>query len=164
MKGIVALIIFMCLCALLGSMLLTKQVVRDPGRQLSVAFGIPAGEKIQVHLGVPPMVPEADPLDNNEVDPYSWEEWVDLHFRLRDATGNPVQLMRMGTSALMLDDKVAGAPVFVIWAEVKMGESYEFDFVPILAESKRYRYSFAAPPAKKKVGRPTFAFVPDGES
>ena len=62
----------------------------------------------------------------------------------------------MGTSGLLVGQKAGGAPEFAVWADVTMGESYTFDFVPIMAESKRYRYSFTAPTAAKKVGRRTF--------
>jgi len=163
MKGIVILIIFLCICAFIGSMLLTREVMRDPGVPLAVAYGMPGDDTIQIHVGVPPLVPVADPLDNNIEDASSWEEWVDLHFQLSDVAGNRIPLTRIGTSGLMLDEKAAGAPEFVLWAEVKKGERYLLDFVPIRAEGKRYRLSFTAPLESKKVGRPAFEPVPEGE-
>jgi len=159
MKGIFGLIGFLCLCVFIGSVLLSREVVRDPGRQLAVAYGVPMGDEIQVHLAVPPRVPMIDARDKDPEKVLTWSEWVDLHFQLRHTDGTQVPLRRMGTSALMLDQRAAGAPEFVVWAEVKKGEDYEFDFMPIMAEAKAYRLEFTAPMDEKKVGRPTFALV-----
>jgi len=164
MKGVVGLIIFLCICAFFASMLLTREAMSEPGIPLAVAYGMPHDDMIQIHVGIPPLVPVADPLDNNIKDFSSWDEWVDLHFQLFDADGERIPLSRMGTSGLMLDDRIAGAPEFVIWAELKRGEPYHMDFMPVRKEGKLYRLEFTAPLEPKKVGRPAFQFVPEGKS
>ena len=59
----------------------------------------------------------------------------------------------------MADANAAGAPKFCLTAELKKGADYTFDFIPIVAESKRYRYAFTAPSEPQAPWRLTFAPV-----
>lgn len=161
MKGVFAVLAVLLVCAFVGSMLLSRVAVRDPGRQLAVAYGAPRDGKIEVHLGVPPTVPIVDPPQKDEEKQMTWQEWVDAHYKLRKNDGTAVALRRMGTSALMLGEVAAGAPEFVVWAEIEPGQDYEFDFIPVMAKKTVYRHAFTAPNAQTKVCRETFALVPD---
>ena len=145
MKGIIGLIVCLCIGTLIMSMLLTGEVVKDLGKRLPIAFGAALGDSIQIHLGVSPLVIKADPPLSGRKKALSWPEWIEGHYQIHDASGNPIQLERMGTSGLLLGQKVAGAPEFVVWAELTKGASYTFDHVPIMAKTNRYRYSFSAP-------------------
>lgn len=164
MKGIIGLIVCLCIGALSIGMLLSREAVRDPGRRIAIAFGASRGDRIQIHLGVSPLVIRADPPDVDRANILTWTEWIEAHYQLHDVSGKPIQLMRMGTSGLLMGQKAAGAPEFAVWAELTAGESYTFDFVPILAKMNRYRYAFTAPTEEEKARRRTFELVPEESS
>jgi len=164
MKGIFGLVGLLCVGVFVMNVMFHREVTKDQGQQIAIAFGIPNGDRIQVHLGVAPMVPVRDPLDADKEHPLTEMEWLEKHYQLYDSNGESVQLLRMGTSGLMIGEKAAGVPEFVVWAEVKKGEDYTFDFVPILKEGTTYRWKFTAPMEEKKVGRPTFVLVEEEAS
>lgn len=161
MRVVIGCMLFLCLLAFVGSAFLSREAMRDPGRPLPVVFGVPMGNKIQIHLGVPPTVPLVDPPNRDPDDPLSWPEWVEEHFQLRKKDGSVIPLQRMGTSGLLLGEKAAGAPEFALWAEIEQGQEYEFDFIPIMGETKVYRHVFTAPTEQTKVFRENFALVPE---
>ena len=160
MKGIIALIVLLGIGFFFWSVFLGGETLRDPGRPLAIAFGAPRGDVMQMHLGVSPMIPRADPPGTAR-GRVLWKEWTAEHFQLRDDSGKVVPLRRMVTSGLLLGKKLGGAPEFVLWAELKKGGKYTFDFVPVAAKSKRYRHSFTVPSEPREVGRRTFNPVPD---
>lgn len=94
----------------------------------------------------------------------SWSDWIESHYELRDTSGKRVGLRRMGTSALMLDERAAGAPDFITWADVKKGANYTWEFKAKLADGKRYRCTFTVPQDEQKARRFAFErYQPDDE-
>ncbi len=163
MKGVVIAAVLIGFVLFLGSMFLSGQVTRDPGHMLAIAFGVPTGDAMQFHLAVGPRLPLMDPPELSDKPP-DWTKWAADHFQLRDDAGNQLPLKKMGTSGLMLDDKASGSPEFVLWADVKKGRTYSCDYVPIVREGKRYRYTFTVPSEPAKTGRCQFDIVIDEES
>lgn len=125
---------------------------------LPVAFGVPGEGTMELHIGVDPAVVTADPLEVLPDDVRTWADWVRLHYQLYDATGLPVELRLKGTSDLLREQSASHAPDFVIWAELKTGETYHCDFVPLIARRTRYRYTFNVPPEPVRVARTPFQF------
>ena len=163
MKGIVVLLIFLAICAFVGSRYLTGEVMGDQGHPLAVAYAAATEGTLEMQIGVPPLIPLADPPEFNERSTPKWNEWIEKHFQMRDEGGTIIPLRRLGTSALFVGEVAAGVPEFVLCADLKKGGKYSCDFVPILSKGKRYRYSFSAPTEPQKVGRRTFELVDDKE-
>lgn len=122
--GVIGHILYLSIGVLITSILLSREAVGDPGRHIAIAFGVSSGDRIQIHLGVSPLVPVTDPLDSDKEKLVTWSEWVDGHSQLHDSSGNPIQLERLGTSDPMVGKQAAGAPEFVLWAEVTICQSY----------------------------------------
>lgn len=164
MKGIIGLLGFIAVVAFVGSMALSREAVRDQGRLLAVAFGVPKDDAMQMHLGVPALVPVVDPPEVNARRTPLWNQWIKGHFQLRDELGTGLRLRKKGTSRLMVGETAAGDPSFVVWAELRKGGQYTCDYVPIVGDGKRYRYSFIVPKQPGKVKRRRFHSVTDEES
>ena len=163
MKGIVGIILILGVCAFFLSRYLTGEVMGDQGQPLAVAWGAATTDTLEMQIGVPPLIPLADPPEFNARNTPKWEEWIEKHFQMRDESGNVIRLRSIGTSALFVGEVAAGVPEFVLCADLKQGAKYSCDFVPILAKGKRYRYSFTIPTESQKVGRRTFELVNDKE-
>jgi hypothetical protein len=161
MKGIVILIILLAIGAFFVSMSLTREGFRDQGEALAVAFAAVTDETVEMQIGVPTLIPLADPPDYNEQSVPKWDEWNEKHFQMRDEAGKIISLRRIGTSALFIGEVAAGVPEFVLCADLKKGANYSCDFIPIVAKGKKYRYSFTVPTESQKVGRKTFELVRD---
>jgi hypothetical protein len=161
MKGIVILIILLAIGAFFVSMSLTSEGFRDQGEALAVAFAAVTDETLEMQIGVPTLIPLADPPDYNERSVPKWDEWNEKHFQMRDEAGKIISLRRMGTSALFVGEVAAGVPEFVLCADLKKGANYSCDFIPIVKKGKKYRYSFTVPTEGQKVGRKTFELVGD---
>ena len=144
-----------------GYTFLQHQMVRDRGRLIAVAFGVPAGDTIQMHVAVSDMMTLRDPPQTTPKGVILWKDWVSEHWVLRDDSGERLDLRRLGMSALMMDSNAAGSPKFCMTATLKQGADYTFDFIPITAKSERYRYAFTAPSEPQDVWRMNFKPVED---
>jgi hypothetical protein len=120
-RGIVVLILFLAICAFLGSWYLTGETLGDQGNPLAVAFAAAGDDTLEMQIGVPPLVPLADPPEFNERSIPKWTEWIEKHFQMRDESGKLVPLRRIGTSALFVGEVAAGVPEFVLCADLKKG-------------------------------------------
>ncbi len=161
MKGIVVLILLLAFGAFLMSRYLTGEALGDQGHPLAVAYAALTDETLEMQIGVPPLIPLADPPEYNDRNVPKWSEWTEKHFHMRDEAGQMIPLRRIGTSALFVGEVAAGVPEFVLCADLKKGGNYSCDFVPVLSKGKRYRYSFTVPTEPQKVGRRTFELVAD---
>ena len=164
MKAVFGLLGFIAVVAFVGSMALSREVVRDQGRLLPIAFGVSRDGAMQMHLGVPALVPVADPPELNARRTPQWNQWIKEHFQLRDELGTGLRLRKKGTSGLMVGGTAAGDPPFVVWAELTKGGKYTCDYVPIVGDGRRYRYSFVVPREPGKVKRRRFRAMSDEES
>jgi len=161
MKGIVVLILLLAVGAFFLSRYLTGEAFADQGHPLAVAWGAATTDTVEMQIGVPPLIALADPPEYSERNTPKWGEWTEKHFQLHDETGQVIPFRRIGTSALFVGEVAAGAPEFVLCADLKKGAKYSCDFVPIVSKGKRYRYSFTVPTESQKVGRRTFELVDD---
>lgn len=163
MKCIFGLIATLAILFLMYNLWISGEAMKDRGHLLAVAFGVPQDGNMQMHIGVGPRIAMVDPPEINERNRPMWNKWETDHYQLFDAAGQRIPLARMGTSALMDGQAAAGAPDFVLWAPLKIGAQYHLDFIPIVADGKRYRHEFTVPDEPRKVGRKTFAFVEEDE-
>jgi hypothetical protein len=159
MKSVMGLAVTLGIVFFAYNLWLSGEVVKDQGHLLAVAFGVPQDGKMQMHIGVGPRIAIVDPPELNERNAPMWDKWEQDHYQLFDASGQRVPLDRMGTSALMDGQAAAGAPDFVLWAPLEIGARYHLDFVPVVAEGKRYRHEFTVPGEPGKVGRRRFEYV-----
>lgn len=160
MRGVVGLIVVLCVGVFFGSRFLSGEAFKDRGHWLAIAFTVPANGTIQAQLGVPVSAPLNDPPETNSLGIQLWDKWIEDHFMLFESSGQRVPLQKMGTSAMFQKDVAAGAPDMVVWAEVKQGGQYYFEFRPRSYEPQRYRHDFAAPAEEVSVRRVSFELVP----
>lgn len=158
MKGVIGLAIAIGVTYFVGVMFLSHETTKEQDRLMLIAFGPPFGEKMQFQIGVAPVTVLNDPPEVNNQGVQLWEDWVAAHFQLKDKDGKQVPFGKMGTSSSM-QDRRAGAPEFVLYADLEKGAEYTVDFVPIVEEKKRWRYIFTVPSEPQDVGRRNFAFV-----
>lgn len=158
MKGIIWLAVILGLVAAAWSYFMTGQIIDDRGFSFPVGWADDKPETLQFQLAVPPLVPMRDPPSRFPEKRMTWAEWVQMHFPMKDETGNSVYLGKMGTSAVMSGEKAGGDPEFVIFAELKKGAKYTIDHVPDHMENVRYRCTFVVPNAPQKIER--FQFDP----
>lgn len=159
MRGVVGLVIVLCAAVFLGSKFLSDQAFADRGHWLAIAFTVPMGGTIQAQLGVPVSAPLNDPPETNSMGILLWDKWIEDHFMLYDSTGSRIPLMKMGTSAMFQKDAAAGAPDMIVWAEVKQGGQYKFEYRPRSYEPNVYRHDFTAPSEEVNVRRVSFELV-----
>jgi len=160
MKGVIGLAFVVVAIGVVANMFFTRELMRDQGLPLAIAWGATTSETVEMQIGVGPLIPVRDPPEiNPNTGNAMWVEWEKAHYQIRDESGGEVPLRRMGTGALFLDSKAAGNPEFILCANLKKSAKYSCDFVPVLAENKRYRYSFNAPRESQKVGRELFERV-----
>ncbi|MHC5110688.1 MAG: hypothetical protein ACYTHJ_12530 [Planctomycetota bacterium] len=164
MRSVVGLVILLAIGVAILSSFLGRQMAKDYGHQLAVGFADAGNENMQVQLGVGPMLHMRDPLDRMNEKMDTWPEWIALHFQLHTPEGEPMKLRKMGTSALFLDNKAAGSPDFVLYADVEKGREYTFYYTPVVAEAKKYICKFNVPEDQTKVTRLVFELVEDDES
>ena len=62
-RGVIGVTRCLSIGVLNTSVLLSGEAVRDSACHVASAFGALRGDRIQVHLRVPPLVPVTDPLD-----------------------------------------------------------------------------------------------------
>jgi hypothetical protein len=163
MKGVIIAAVLIGIVVFFSSMMMTGEITKDQGYMLAIAYGVPVGDKIQFHLGVGPSLINIDPPEIGDKKSISWSEWSDQHFTLRDDAGNKIPLQRMGTSSLMMHDKAAGSPDFILWADLKKNADYSCDYIPVARTGKRYRHSFTCPSEPTKTGRYQFDPAPEEE-
>lgn len=136
----------------------TFKTSEDPGQNFGLAFGNADGDAIEMHTVIFGLTIRRDPprVDLKTGTTY-WDEWVQNHFQLTDAAGNPVPLKReMGSSVIQGKDIKAGTPEFFLVAVLKKGAKYDFDFVPYRGSPDVYRYSFTCPSQDETIRRPLF--------
>lgn len=128
------------------------------GREtLPVAFGPPAGSTVELNLAVGMNLPRRDP-PKLKFAKIQWDQWVDEHFELKDASGAAVKLQRTNFSQLISDQKAGGTPEFFLKATVTPGANYTLDYLPV-AGGERFRYAFTAPTAAQEAERAVFQVV-----
>lgn len=128
------------------------------GREsLPVAFGPPSAGAAELNLAVGMNLPRRDP-PKLKFAKIQWDQWVDEHFELKDATGAKVKLQRTNFSQLMNDQKAGGTPEFFLKAMVTPGTSYTLDYLPVV-NGERFRYAFTAPAAAQEAERAVFLLV-----
>lgn len=113
---------------------------------LPIAYAAPNTAGVEMQFAVSMFLPKKDPprLEHNVV---LWDEWINEHFQLRDSSGTPVKLQRLGFSTMLTDRQTGGAPEFWVKTILKPGATYEFDFIPILPGPK-YRHLLTVPTGK----------------
>ncbi|HEY3244187.1 MAG TPA: hypothetical protein VGM03_12645 [Phycisphaerae bacterium] len=137
-----------------GFYLLLAKVNQDPGYAIPVAFGAPAGGEVEMNVAVSMLMPRREEPKLGRAG-LLWDEWVGDHFDLRDAAGTKLPLKRSDFSQLMTERQAGGTPEFFLITKLRPGQSYTFDYIPVMP-APRYRYAFTAPSAAKKAEWLTF--------
>lgn len=141
-------VLFVILTALsLGSLYWFLDRASRPieGMYMPLGFGNVNGNEIQFDIAVGLIQVHADgPRVKNGV--AQWDEWIDEHFDLRDATGNRVTFQRKGFSKL-INDNTAGVQEFFLSTRLKTNTNYTLIYTLRAGDDKRYRYEFLSPTA-----------------
>ena len=138
-----------------------RELYADHGHSILVAFGVPDKESIQMHLSVPILTYRRDPPRLGPKNLPLIKEWVEEHYILRDEAGKRTMLKRIGSSSMVEQSRAASAAEFFLFASLEKGRKYTLDFVPIVRETKRYRYEFTAPHEPDEVFSRVFVPVED---
>ncbi len=158
MRGV---IILAAVIVVVGAVLHTVYLdvlYRDEGPDVLVAFGVPAKETIQMHVGIRSGMLRQDPPRMARKGKKLLREWIGEHFVLRDKSGERVQMGRLGTSAMINESRASSAVEFSLTADLKKGEEYTLDYIRVLStvKPKRYRYAFTAPSEAEAVWHKRF--------
>ena len=142
MKG---LVIIALLCAL-GAICLWVSMSQEADRTITIplACGNPQDGSVEIQIAVSMVMVHKDPPRSNDAGILLWDRWIAEHFRLCDEGGTLVPLKRHHFANLIPEARV-GTPDSYLVTTLRTGAEYTLDCVPILAEGKRYRYTFAVP-------------------
>ncbi len=158
MKGLVGLGVVGFL-GCLGVWWLSVEAMSDQGFSIAMAHGHPADDGIQLHMVVDMGMTRREGPRQDKDGNILWDEWVEKHFELHEASGQRVEMHRLGQSMLIPANKVPGAQEFYLKAALRPGVNYTFDYLPKRAEPNRYRYTFSAPADTTPMKRHTFELV-----
>jgi hypothetical protein len=127
-----------------GFWVLHHEWTKDRGQQVGFALGKSQGGQVDLHVIVsrdmtlvegPALAPSGAIM---------WLDWVKDHFDLRDDAGQPVPMLRAGTSTL-INEREAFNPEFYVTAKLRAGTAYTLDYIPHVGQPKRNRHTFTAP-------------------
>ena len=126
--------------------------------QVVMAFGFPKDGRIELHaVASMGMTATEPPRLDPSTGRINWAEWVDEHFDLRDAAGKRENIFfKSGSDDVIPVNKVLGAAEGYLFAKVKQGADYTFDYIPKRAEARRFRHTFTAPTGNVPVDRINF--------
>jgi len=161
MKGLITFAVVAGILVIAGYYVMGAYLVSDSGEQIAFACGNPNGDTQEIQIVVPIAFPHREGPKRSEHGVLLWDEWIADHWIVTAKSGDRVELKRQGAGNLCPDAKV-GTPDCFLVGQVKTGESYTFDFVPSLAEGKRYRREFTVAPEGVPFGRVTFKLADQG--
>ncbi|MCZ6697626.1 MAG: hypothetical protein O7D94_01690 [Planctomycetota bacterium] len=159
MKGFIALAVFGVL-VVVGFIYVSKSMQDEQGTTIAYEVGNPNGDTQEIHVLVAPLTTMRDKLKYDQVHDrvQTWDEWIRDHYVLLASNGDRVELIRRSSSSLISSQKARAAPEFFLVGTVKTGESYMFDFKPIVSEPERFRDKFTVSqdgvPFKRKNFKP----------
>lgn len=143
MRGLIGLAIIGVL-ACLGMWWVMSEFYKDQGVPVALAMGNPKDGTVEFHAVVAMGMSSTERPRMTLKGGLLWDEWVDEHFDLRDASGERVPLRFRISSGLIPDHKTGGTPEGYVIGRVKSGVQHDFDYIPRRNESQRYRYTFTA--------------------
>ena len=160
MKGLVTLAVIGVVIVGVGYWGMSSWVASDPGQMIAFACGNPEGDSVAIQIAVPiALVHLEQPRLEHGV--LLWDEWIAKHWIIRSTAGEMVELNRVHFSNLIPEHKV-GTPDSYLVGKLHVGTEYQFDYIPRLAEGKRYRHTFTAAPDGLPFARVTFELVEEG--
>ena len=162
MKGIIVGTVLLGVVAGCVYTFFLGKLFEDRGHQIPVAFGVPDGSTIQMHVAISPSRVRRDAPQIDNKGRVLWREWVEAHFTLSDESGKKQELQRAGMSGLMIDAKATGSPDCYLIATLTQGTEYTFEYTPVVAEPDRYRHVFTAPAEPQEVWHRQFDLIEDG--
>jgi hypothetical protein len=158
MKGLITFAVIAGILVTAGYFVMGAYLAADPGQLIAFACGNPNEDRQEIQVVVPIAFPmrEGPKLSENGV--LLWEEWIADHWIITSQDGERIELKRRGAGNLCPDAKIGTPDCFLI-GMLKTGTSYTFDFVPSLAEGKRYRREFTLGEAGVPFARENFALI-----
>ena len=138
MKGLVGLVVFAAIVVGLGYWAMGT-LLADESILIGYACGNPNEEKQEIQIFVAMATPHQDPPKLRPDGNRDWPRWVKEHFIVTASNGDVVELDRKSFANLI--PSVGTEDSFLVgW--VRTGETYTFDFVPVVGEKTRYRKTF----------------------
>ena len=145
MKMVGVLLALVVVAAFVINMTVLREVTRDQGKSLLMAYSEEGKDKILVHLAVTMGMYRKDPPRFSPTGASLDREWVDAHFQLYDASGNRVPIEKWGSDSLIDQSKAALAPELYLVAILDKGKEYVYEYVPDIRKPEKYRHEFSAP-------------------
>ncbi|MCA9256487.1 MAG: hypothetical protein KDA33_12655 [Phycisphaerales bacterium] len=156
MRGIVGLFVVFVIGA--GVLVYMQgKMGQDPGPTVYLAFGDPSEGEMEVNICIPPLMQKAEvPPDGGIPKKAPPTDWAKRHWELKSGSGDRSSMSTMGSSLLVNDTKVGGAPDFWIKTSAKVGEKYTLIYTPDLDQPERFKFEFDANDSLKRRQRVTF--------
>ncbi len=157
MKGLVTLLVISLILVWAGYYFMGNEMSREE-QMVAFACGNSKGDVQEIQVVVPIAFPKREPPRMSENNVLLWDEWVEEHWIIISTDGERVPLRRKFAANLIPEAKV-GSPDCYLIGQVRTGVEYTFDFIPSLAEQKRFRRMFKVDPAGVPFGRLRFEMV-----
>ena len=163
MKMVLVLLGLVVAAVFVVNMTLLREVTRDQGKNLLMAYSEEGSDKMLVHLAVSiGMYRKDPPRFSSRGEPLN-REWVDDHFQLYDASGKRVPIEKWGSDSLIDKSRASLAPELYLVAILDKGKEYVYEYVPVLSKPEKYRHEFSAPPAGQDPWHGKFLLIEEEE-
>ena len=124
------------------------------GMYLPIAFGNVAGNQVELNTIVGVTLAATSRAHDKEQKYKSWDDWIDDHFVLTDATGKTFMLDRRGNSKIISrtdTTRTVCTEEFYLSATLTVGQPYVLEFIGDDESRTHYRHEFTAPAQVEKV-------------
>jgi len=143
--------------AVFGGFLFLGVASEERDYLVGLAIGNPQGDSIELHVAVSLGMANCEGrkaimLSDGSVAAQNEFEWIDEHFILRDTDGNRVPLRKVGHSNIVSAGKALNPEYFLV-GQLKIGQSYTFDYKPFRDVPSVDRYAFTATAEGQKYER-----------
>ncbi|RJP36294.1 MAG: hypothetical protein C4547_07580 [Phycisphaerales bacterium] len=114
-----------------------------------VAFGDPGEQGIEFNVTLTEGMTEREPPAGNPQFNATWQEWMEAHFKLVDADGQPVAITYLNDSKL-IGAKPGSPDVGYLRAYLSPGSEYTLHYTPVSDQPTVGRGVFTAPDRRKE--------------
>lgn len=160
MRGILGLFVVVVIGAVVFIVWQGKSSQKEV-RTIYVAFGDPNDGEMEVNICIPPLMQKAEvPPEGGMPKKAPPTDWARRHWVLKGDGGHEGTMSTMGSSLLVSDTKVGGAPEFWIRTTAKVGQKHTLIFTPDTDDpNTRFAFEFTADESLKRRQRVDFAKI-----
>ncbi len=148
MKAIVVLLLIIGVAAYFGFQAM-DQGMAVQRFDMYAAFGEPNDAGVELNVTLTAGMTEREAPEGNTQFNAAWQEWVERHFRLFDADGQPVAVEYINESKL-IGAKPGSPDVGYLRAVLTPGASYTLEYTPVRDQPTVGRATFTAPDRRRE--------------